>query len=98
MSMYNGLLLFDFAEDDIGNWQENLGGRGYYEKWENKSDPNLYLIFQIDEDNLDEDIESYEVTIQNDDSGDMDLLFMGDYDTCKINLTKFMQENPIYFN
>ena len=34
MSLYHGLLLFDVPEAPIGDWQENLGGRGLIDKWE----------------------------------------------------------------
>ncbi len=34
MSLNHGLLLYDVAEEPIGNWRENLGTRGMFDKWE----------------------------------------------------------------
>ena len=34
MSLNHGLLLYDVADEPIGNWRENLGTRGTYDLWE----------------------------------------------------------------
>ena len=34
MSWNHGLLLYDVADEPIGNWRENLGTRGTYDLWE----------------------------------------------------------------
>ena len=34
MSLNHGLLLYDVADEPIGNWRENLGTRGLYDMWE----------------------------------------------------------------
>jgi hypothetical protein len=52
MSKYHGMLLFDIADNPIGKWHENLGTRGYYDRWEIRDKNGKIIqsiIIEIDE-------------------------------------------------
>lgn len=49
MSLNHGLLLYDMAEEPIGNWKENLGTRGMFDMWELVIDSKRVEIIILEE-------------------------------------------------
>jgi hypothetical protein len=86
MSKYNGMLLFDVADPPIGNWKENLGGRGIYGMWENKK-AGLTLMIESNEDSGGEEVWIH------DQKGNWDSLFFGDYEESIRYVKEFMKKN-----
>ena len=92
MSRYRGMLLFDIADKPIGKWHENLGTRGYYDKWEIK-DENGKVIQSIIID-LDEDSNGqWEAYWENAD-GKEEFIKYGCYDDVIKSAKEFMKEHP----
>jgi hypothetical protein len=54
MTVYRGLLLFDYPETAIGLWENQLGYRGYMEVWKHKETNDL-VVMDVDEDSSPED-------------------------------------------
>ena len=62
MTVSNGVLLFDTAEEPINGWENQLGYRGYIEVWEKE---NKRIEIDIDEDSS-EDEPVWEVLLCDD--------------------------------
>ena len=82
MSKFNGALLFDVADEPIGNWRENLGGRGLYNRWdlydENEKIIETLYIESYDSE-LNED-DNYELWVHTADGMTDTINFFSDYD------------------
>jgi hypothetical protein len=69
MSRFGGMLLFDIADRPIGNWVEDLGGRGMYVKWNLKGTKVFIMIEPYEGEDQEEGKEDWEVWIANEESG-----------------------------
>ena len=90
MSLFNGVLLFDIADEPIGKWEENLGYRGVIDVWEIK-EKDMTLTVQNAE-NIENEMEQ-EVWVCDPDSWET----IGWYDTYEEAMKeakKWMKENP----
>lgn len=95
MSKYRGMLLFDIADPPIGKWHENLGYRGYLDKWEIKDENGKVsqsITIDLNEDVVDEIY--WDVFWDNEDGGDLNTLGGGDYDTAIEIARRFMRLHP----
>ncbi len=104
ISKFKGMLLFDVADEPIGNWQEDLGYRGVYDIWrlmKNGKDTGQFIqIEPIDDicehcDSLGKDCECEEVWIGDDKTGFHDTLgCFESYDEAIAFAKKYMKKNP----
>ena len=87
MSLYHGRLLFDIAEDSINGWNENLGTRGMYEKWE-KDGKELFIEI---EDSANDDDVYYECWVGCDLW--IETIAFGSFHECKRAATEYMKKH-----
>ena len=85
MSLNNGMLLFDVADEPINGWEENIGTRGYYGLWEKGE--NQILI------NLDEDAGVWEVTHDKENGDSVFVDYHEDFDEAEKIAKQYMKEN-----
>lgn len=69
MSKFGGMLLFDIADKPIGNWTEDLGGRGMYVKWNLKGTRVFIMIEPYEGEGQEEGKEDWEVWVANEETG-----------------------------
>lgn len=98
MTMSRGMLLFDTPEPAIGDWENQLGYRGLKEVWVLKGTP---IQIEIDNDDSYEGDEhdpdgeaGWEVSLSNEDTGDVQYLTFGTFGQCDEAAKKYMADNP----
>jgi hypothetical protein len=92
MTMNRGMLLFDSPEPPVGKWENQLGYRGLKEVWKLEGTP---IILEIDMDDVpDEDPEDcWEVSVANDETGDVRYIAFGSFNECDKAAKKYMSEH-----
>lgn len=77
MTKFKGLLLFDIAENPIGQWENQLGYRGMMEVWKHSETKHVVTIQPWDdicETHGDKECTCWEVWIADDKTGNWDCL------------------------
>lgn len=89
MTIFKGLLLFDIAEEPIGEWKNQLGYRGLIEVWKIPRTQDFICI------EYDEDSDCEEVWLGNDKTGDCENIgFFDTVEEADKGAKEFMRENP----
>jgi len=95
MTLFKGMLLFDIAEEPIGNWENQLGYRGMMEVWKhNKTEDTIIIESYEDCKEHGENCECQEVWM-HDKNGKLDTLgFYDTFEEADQEAKQFMKENP----
>ena len=92
MTLFKGVLLFDIAEPEIGNWENELGWRGMREVWHLKGQEHIEI--NIDP-NDDADNEEWEVWQSNNKSGEWGSIGYGNtFEEADKIAKEYMREHP----
>ena len=94
MTQFQGLLLFDVGEPDIGNWREELGWRGMRDQWRlhTTDGKQTSQFIAIDDD---EDSGELEIWAGDDETGVWDVIaFAKTYKAAKLVLLDEMRVSP----
>jgi len=96
MTIFKGLLLFDIAEQPIGEWENQLGYRGMMEVWKHKTTGDTIIIEAYEDCTIHDPNEcTCEEVWMHDKNGNVDILGVyDDFETADKEAKKLMRENP----